>query len=84
MNNILLIGMPGGGEILVILFIVFCLILPFVALVDIATSNFKDGVTKLLWVVVVIFAPPIGSVIYFLVGKQQKVNKREFNPNRND
>lgn len=79
MNNTLAIGIPGGPEIMVILFVCFGLILPIMALVDIATSQFKDGVTKLIWIVIVIFAPVIGSVAYFIVGKRQKVRKTDVN-----
>lgn len=71
MKDILLIGMPGGGEVFVILFVVFCLILPFVAIIDIATNKAMEGSNKLLWIVIVVFAPVIGSVIYFLIGKKK-------------
>lgn len=79
MNYTLTIGMPGGPEIMVILFICFGLILPIMALVDIASSYFKDGVTKLIWIVIVIFAPVIGSAAYFIVGKGQKLPKNDSN-----
>ena len=73
--DLLAIGMPGGGEILVILIITFGIILPIVAIIDIAGAQFKEGVTKVLWVAIVIFAPIIGSIIYFLIGFKQKLNK---------
>lgn len=73
--DLLAIGMPGGGEILVILIITFGIILPIVAIIDIAGAQFKEGVTKVLWVAIVIFAPIIGSIIYFLIGYKQKLNK---------
>ncbi|KYG73700.1 hypothetical protein AWW68_13515 [Roseivirga spongicola] len=73
--DLLAIGMPGGGEILVILIITFGIILPIVAIIDIAGARFEEGVTKVLWVAIVIFAPIIGSIIYFLIGYKQKLNK---------
>ncbi|WPZ09666.1 PLDc N-terminal domain-containing protein [Roseivirga spongicola] len=73
--DLLAIGMPGGGEILVILIITFGIILPIVAIIDIAGAQFEEGVTKVLWVAIVIFAPIIGSIIYFLIGYKQKLNK---------
>lgn len=79
MRDLLLIGMPGGGEIFVILFVIFCLILPFVAIIDIASNKSMEGSHKLLWVVIVVFAPLIGSVIYFLIGKK-KAEKKETKP----
>ena len=77
--NTLLIGMPGGPEIMVILFVCFALILPIMALIDIATHQFRDGVTKLIWIIIVVFAPVIGSVAYFIVGKKQRMDKSESN-----
>jgi membrane protein DedA with SNARE-associated domain len=73
--DLLAIGMPGGGEILVILIITLGIILPIVAIIDIAGARFEEGVTKVLWVAIVIFAPIIGSIIYFLIGYKQKLNK---------
>lgn len=73
--DLLAIGMPGGGEILVILIITFGIILPIVAIIDIAGARFEEGVTKVLWVAIVIFTPIIGSIIYFLIGYKQKLNK---------
>lgn len=77
MNNTLAIGIPGGPEMILILFVCFGLILPIIALVDIASSQFKDGVTKLIWVIIVIFAPILGSVAYFIVGKGQKIQSTD-------
>ncbi|GHE72383.1 PLD nuclease N-terminal domain-containing protein [Roseivirga thermotolerans] len=78
------IGMPGGVEIFVIIFLLVGIILPLAAIIDIATSQFKDGTTKLIWLLVVIFAPFLGTLIYFAVGKGQKKPKRTFNLNSED
>lgn len=46
-----------------------------VCLVDIVRSDFKDSTTKVLWALVVLLAPVLGSLIYLLVGKNHKVLK---------
>lgn len=47
--------------------------LPIYCLFDIVNSTFKDSTTKLLWVLIVLFAPCIGCIIYLLIGKKNKM-----------
>jgi hypothetical protein len=70
MNSILLLGMPGMGEWLII-FLVF--LLPVFALVDILRNQFKGSSDKLIWVLVVVFLPLLGSILYFIIGRSQRV-----------
>jgi Phospholipase_D-nuclease N-terminal len=42
-------------------------------LVDILKSDFKDGSTKLIWLLVVFFLSFLGVVLYFMIGKKQKI-----------
>ena len=73
MSNLLFLNI-GTPEIILLLIIgVLPLLLALVCLVDIIKSDFKDSTTKLLWALVVVFAPFIGSLIYLLLGKNQKV-----------
>jgi hypothetical protein len=68
-------SMPGGPEILVLLFIVIVpLILWIWALVDILKSNFSGSNDKLVWVLVIIFLPVLGALLYLLIGRGQKVS----------
>lgn len=59
------------------MFLIFMLILSapiliILALIDILKSEFS-GVNKVVWVLVVIFLPFIGTMLYFIIGKNQKV-----------
>ena len=65
-------GNLGTGELILIFFVLLPTILWIVALVDILKSEFQ-GYNKLIWVVVVIFLPIIGSILYFIIGKSQKI-----------
>jgi hypothetical protein len=43
------------------------------ALVDVVKSDFKDPNMKLIWIVILIFANPLGPFIYFGLSRNQKV-----------
>ncbi|MGG9961296.1 PLDc N-terminal domain-containing protein [Ferruginibacter sp. SUN106] len=48
-----------------------------IALVSVLQSNFKDSVTKLTWVVVIIFLPVLGSLLYFFMGLGQRITNNQ-------
>lgn len=57
--------------------IIFILILPVLwiwALVDILKSEFTNLMNKIIWLLVVIFIPYIGFILYFLIGRKQKTS----------
>lgn len=62
-------------EIVVILLIVpIFLIIPIIALVDILKSEFT-GNNKLIWVLVVLLSWIIGAILYFFIGRNQKIQQ---------
>jgi len=61
----------AGIEVFLIL-AVMPFILLLIALVDVLRSDFKDSGTKIVWVVVIVFMPLLGSVLYFILGRRQK------------
>lgn len=78
MRNLLFLNL-GTPEIILILFIgVLPFILALICLIDILKSNFRDSTTtKLIWVLIVLVAPVIGSLIYIFFGKQKKMTNLE-------
>jgi len=66
--------MPGGTEWIFIL-IAFCLtfVLPILAISDIVRGEFSNPNDKMIWVLIVLFMPIVGSMIYSWVGKGQKI-----------
>ena len=67
------LGFIGPQEIIIVLlFSLFLLILPILALIDIVRNEF-EGNNKIVWVLIVIFFNLIGSILYFLIGRNQKV-----------
>ena len=69
--DILFIGNLGSAEILVLLFVfVIPLVLWIIAIVDLVKRQFKDQTTKIIWALVIIFVPFIGSILYLLIGRK--------------
>jgi len=79
-NSFYMFGM-GIQEIIVMFFIGFLIpvatiVLIIWALVDILKSEFT-GSNKVIWVLVVLFLPIIGSILYFVIGRKQKIVKEK-------
>ena len=66
-------GIFSGLSILVlVIFGFFIAFLWVIALIDILRSDF-EGNDKIVWILVVIFFPFLGSIIYFLFGRSRKI-----------
>jgi heme/copper-type cytochrome/quinol oxidase subunit 2 len=68
--------MPGKTELLV-LFIIFGLPLLVIlaALIDILKSEFQVAQNKVIWVLVTIFLPLLGAILYFVIGRSQRTQQ---------
>ncbi|WP_416376045.1 PLDc N-terminal domain-containing protein [Roseivirga sp.] len=54
------------------------------ALVDLSKSRFKSGRTNLLWLLIILFSPIIGSILYFQLKKGFTERRpRQFEPKFN-
>lgn len=56
---------------IVLLAVYFVLVLW--ALVDALKSNFQSSTDKLIWILVICLMPFLGSILYLLIGRKQKV-----------
>lgn len=72
MNHVLAIG--PAQIILILLISLIGFSLTIIALVDILKSDFK-GNNKIVWVLVVLMINVVGAVLYFLIGRGQKVKE---------
>jgi len=64
----------GIIELIMILFLIG--FIPFIiAFIDILKNEF-EGSNKLIWLLAVLFAPLIGSIAYFVIGKKQRILTR--------
>ena len=59
----------GGPEIILML---IAILLPAYCILDIMRSKFQNPNANILWIIVVLIAPVIGSVIYLAWGRSQK------------
>jgi hypothetical protein len=66
--------MPLIFRIRSILIIAFFLLLWVSAFVDILKSNFKKN-SKLIWIIIVVLIPLLGAILYFRIGRKQKIIK---------
>ena len=65
--------LPEMGLLFWTIFSTLILVLPLIALFNILKSTFKDSTTKLIWVLIIIFVPVAGPILYFLIGKKQRI-----------
>ncbi len=64
----------GGGILITLLVILFVFLLPLLALISALMSDFP-GNEKILWVLIIILLPFLGSVLYFLIGRNQRMSR---------
>jgi hypothetical protein len=56
-----------------IAFIALPSVLWLYALADVARNCFKDITTKILWLIILCLFPPLGTILYFLIGRNQRI-----------
>ena len=67
------IGMP---EMIMIFIVILLLVMPILAIVALAScipAKFSDPNQKLIWVLVILFLPVIGSILYFTMSPKQRI-----------
>lgn len=70
-----LLGVIGPQELIIILIVAGgFFLLPLLALVDIVRNKF-EGNMQIIWVLIVIFFNIIGSILYFIIGRNQKIQQ---------
>jgi len=69
------LGIIGPFQIIIMLFVlaIFALLL-ILAILDILRNEFT-GSNKLIWVVVTLFLPFLGPLLYFAIGRKQKISQ---------
>ena len=64
----------GILEILLLAFaVLFPVVLIIYCLLDITRSTFQDSANKIIWAIIVLLAPVIGSLAYLIWGRKQKI-----------
>ncbi len=66
------LGMMGPWQIIIISFVFLGIIPTIIALIDILKNEFEEN-NKIIWVLVVLFFNLIGAILYFTIGRKQKI-----------
>jgi hypothetical protein len=54
-----------------------CLALWVYAVIDIVRGGFKSEGDKIVWLVLVLLVPALGTVLYYLIGQKQKTDSND-------
>ena len=54
-------------------------LITLISLIDILKSTFPSTNDKLVWVLIVLFLPIIGPILYFYIGQKQKIIDQDKN-----
>lgn len=52
---------------------VLSLLLPVLALISLLRSEFQDKALKVVWVLMILLVPLIGPLLYFIIGRRQRI-----------
>ena len=66
-------GFSLEGLLYMILFLAIPFGLWLGALIDLLRSNFFDSIMRLIWLVVIVIIPVLGVILYFCIGRKQKI-----------
>jgi len=64
---------PSVGLIFWTLLFLSCFLLWLIALVQILRYRFKSQNEKLIWVLVILFVPFFGPLLYFVIGRKNQI-----------
>ena len=65
--------LPDMGLVFWTIFLLLVILLTIIALFSLLKSIFKDSTTKLIWVLVILLVPVAGPMLYFFIGRRQRV-----------
>ena len=67
------LGIIGIGELVLVTIMLIVILPTILALIDILKNEFT-GNNKIAWLLVVLFTSFIGAVLYFIIGRKQKLS----------
>ena len=69
--ELLMPGISLGASELII--IVCGMLLHLGALISLLRAEFRDSINKLIWLLVILFVPFFGALLYFIIGRKQRI-----------
>lgn len=71
-----IVGYLGSSEIILILLAALVIfVVPIIALIDVLKNEFQ-GNNKIIWVLVILLSWILGAVLYFFIGRNQKIENK--------
>jgi Phospholipase_D-nuclease N-terminal len=64
--------------VVIVIFAIVLFLVWLVTIIDIVKSDFKKDVDKIVWFLFVMIIPPIGALLYLLIGRFQKTGASSF------
>ncbi len=64
----------GIIQLILVFIVLISLLLPVLALISILKNDFKDN-DKIIWVLVALFLPFFGPILYFIIGRPKRLKK---------
>jgi hypothetical protein len=61
-----------------LIFWTVCILLGLVTLVDVLIRRFKGRSEKLAWIVVVLLVPFLGAILYFVIGRKNRIKLNQY------
>jgi len=62
----------GNFEVLMLLLVfAIALLLPVIAILNLIRNKGLSNATKFLWILLIVFAPYIGAILYLLIGNKR-------------
>ena len=69
----MLLAISYQHVLVILLIFVLPVILWIIAVLDIMKSKFKNETIKIIWILVVVFVPFMGSILYFILRNNYKI-----------
>ncbi|MBB3971014.1 PLDc N-terminal domain-containing protein [Mucilaginibacter phyllosphaerae] len=73
MQNLLILSANNTGTFVIIFLVILYFALIIFSLLDAVRATFNNSATKVIWVLVILFAPFLGSVLYLTIGKSSRM-----------
>ncbi len=74
MENSLISLAIGPWQLILIFIVLISLFMPIAALISILKNDFKNN-DKIVWVLVALFLPVFGSLLYFIIGRPKRLKQ---------
>ena len=68
------LAMIGPWQWIIIIIALIILLFPIIALIDILKSEFSGNI-KITWVLLILFLNLVGVILYYALGRRQKVKR---------